>query len=100
MPTSCWKVWGLFGKWAVFCNDVPTRGKVLELCAPSWLPDCRRLIIEESAAGKLIHPKSRLSTSCACPSGSPRLRYAVGLAGEPRCPVPGWSLLLCERSGH
>lgn len=69
---------------------------MLELCAPSWLPYHRcHLIIEESAAGKLIHPKSRLSTSDTCPSSSPRFRYGVNLAPEPfPCCLPGrlWEL--------
>lgn len=55
-------------------NAVPVDGEMLELCALSWLPfHCCHLIIEESAAGKLIHPKSRLSASCAGPSSSPTL---------------------------
>lgn len=49
-------------------------GGMLELRAPSWLLlPCCHLIIEESAAGKLIHPKSRLSVSWAGPSSSPTL---------------------------
>ncbi|XP_033367417.1 kinesin-like protein KIF3C [Parus major] len=47
-------------------NAVPVDGE-MELCGPSWLPlHCCQLIIEESAAGKLIHPKSRLSPRSGC----------------------------------
>lgn len=84
--------WGSFGKRAVAFNDTPVDGKRLELRAPSWLPYSRcRLIIEESAASKLIHPKSRLKYELRLPLQLPPLRYGVNLPPERSpCCLPGW----------
>lgn len=71
--------------------NAPAGWKGLELGSPSWLPPrSRRLIIAESAASKLIRPKSRLPLSRTCPSNSPHpLGYGVNLPQQsPPCP-PG-----------
>lgn len=73
--------------------NAPAGWKGLELGSPSWLPPrSRRLIIAESAASKLIRPKSRLPLSRTCPSDRPHpLGYGVNLPQQsPPCP-PGWA---------
>lgn len=83
---SCWKR-------AVSFNYAPADWKGLELGALTWLPyRSRRLIIEESAASKLIRPKSRLWLSCTCPSNCPP---PLGIWGKSTRTIPllppGWA---------